>query len=89
MFGVRLTCGPAVTVPDLRGMMAAAENGAGVTVLPRYLCQEALDRGRLVALLEPEEPPVNTMYLVRRTGVPGNAHLDRVHRHLVSAARDW
>ncbi|WP_263363709.1 LysR family transcriptional regulator [Nocardiopsis quinghaiensis] len=89
VFGVRLTCGPAVTVPDLRGMMAAAENGAGVTVLPRYLCREALDQGRLVALTEPEKPPVNTMYLVRRPGVSDNPHLDRVHRHLVSAARGW
>ncbi|WP_255495667.1 MULTISPECIES: LysR family transcriptional regulator [unclassified Nocardiopsis] len=89
VFGVRLTCVPAVTVPDLRGVRAAAENGAGVTVLPRYLCREALADGRLVALLEPEDPPINTVYLVRRPGPAGSSQLDRVHRHLLSAARPW
>ncbi|MFD3687264.1 LysR family transcriptional regulator [Nocardiopsis sp. NPDC058631] len=86
VFGVRLTCEPAVTVPDLRGVLAAVVNGAGVTVLPRYLCQEALDDGRLVTLLDPEEPPINTAYLVRRPGPMGHPHLEGVWKRLVAAA---
>jgi len=86
VFGVRLTCAPAITVPDLRGVMSAVVNGAGVTVLPRYLCQNALDDGRLVTLLEPEEPPINTAYLVRRPGPAGHPHLEGVWKQLVAAA---
>ncbi|PDP87890.1 LysR family transcriptional regulator [Glycomyces fuscus] len=86
VFGGRLTCAPAVTVPDLRGVMSAVAAGAGVTVLPRYLCRGALAEGRLVALLEPEEPPVTTLHLVRRPGVADNAHLEEVYRRLLSAA---
>ncbi|MFE6385440.1 LysR family transcriptional regulator [Nocardiopsis dassonvillei] len=87
VFGVRLTCAPAVTAPDLRGVVSAVTAGAGVTVLPRHLCRETLAEGRLVELLAPEEPPVTTLYLVRRPGVADNPCLEEVHRRLVAAAR--
>ncbi|WP_255351832.1 LysR family transcriptional regulator [Nocardiopsis sp. NRRL B-16309] len=89
VFGVRLAYEPAIVVPDLRGVLAAVVNGAGVTVLPRYLCETELADGRLVALLEPEDPPINTAYLVRRPGPVDHPHLARVHDVLRSAARDW
>ncbi|GAA1090684.1 LysR family transcriptional regulator [Nocardiopsis metallicus] len=89
VFGVRLTHTPELTVPDLRSVMAAVVNGAGATVLPRYLCQRALLEGDLVALLEPEDPPFNTVYLVRRPGATDNPHLDLVRSHLTRAARTW
>ncbi|MGW5879142.1 LysR family transcriptional regulator [Nocardiopsis terrae] len=89
VFGVRLTVAPALTVPDLRSVMAAVAGGAGATVLPRYLCQEALLDGSLVALLEPEDPPFNTVYLARRPGVDENPHLEQVRSFLTRAARHW
>ncbi|WP_460759617.1 LysR family transcriptional regulator [Nocardiopsis oceani] len=89
VFGVRLTYTPAITVPDLRAVMTAVAGGAGVTVLPRYLCQRALLDGDLVALLEPEDPPFNTVYLARRPGVTDNPHLERVRSRLLGAARHW
>lgn len=85
VFGVRLTCTPAVTVPDLRGVLAAVVGGAGVTVLPRYLCQSALEDGRLVTLLDPADPPVDTAYLVRRPGA-GHPHLEKAWKRLTEAA---
>jgi DNA-binding transcriptional LysR family regulator len=89
VFRARLTYEPAFVVPDLRGVLAAVVNGAGVTVLPRYLCQEELADGRLVALLEPEDPPINTAYLVRRPGPVDHPYLARVHDLIRDAARDW
>ncbi|GAA4238951.1 hypothetical protein GCM10022254_57020 [Actinomadura meridiana] len=44
-FGTRLTRRPAVVVPDLRVALAAVTAGAGITVLPTYLCTTELDDG--------------------------------------------
>ncbi len=68
VLGVRPPAGPTVVVPDLRGVLACVLAGFGVSVLPRYLCADQLASGDLVALLEPEEPPINTLFLVTRAG---------------------
>jgi DNA-binding transcriptional LysR family regulator len=89
VFGVRLTGQAAVTVPDLRGVRAAVAAGAGISVLPRYLCLEELASGALVPLLSPEDPPINTAYLVRRPGAPDNPHVALVGERLLQAGRTW
>ncbi len=62
---------PRLVVPDLRAAQALVEAGAGVSVVPRYLCADAIAAGRLVVLLEPEDVPINTLYLVT---LPVNRH---------------
>ncbi|MFG3009435.1 LysR family transcriptional regulator [Streptomyces cinerochromogenes] len=89
VFGRRLSRTAAVTVPDLRGVLAAVAAGAGFSVLPRYLCQDLLDSGALVALLEPEDPPINTGFLVQRPGAFDNPDVARVRALLLRAARTW
>ncbi|MGW4568901.1 LysR substrate-binding domain-containing protein, partial [Streptomyces sp. NPDC004561] len=89
VFGRRLSRTAAVTVPDLRGVLAAVAAGAGFSVLPRYLCQDLLESGAVVALLEPEDPPINTGFLVRRPGASDNADVVRVSELLLRAARSW
>ncbi|MFF9583420.1 LysR substrate-binding domain-containing protein [Streptomyces achromogenes] len=89
VFGRRLSRTAAVTVPDLRGVLAAVAAGAGFGVLPRYLCQDLLASGALVALLEPEDPPINTGFLVQRPGAFDNPDVTRVRTFLLRAARDW
>lgn len=89
VFGRRLSCEPAVTVPDLRGVVAALTAGAGWSVLPRYLCLAELAAGTLVALHEPEDPPINTGFLVQRPGLSANAQVARVRDRLLQAARAW
>ncbi|MFJ1763290.1 LysR family transcriptional regulator [Amycolatopsis sp. NPDC088138] len=66
VLGVRPPPGPAVVVPDLRGVLACVLAGFGVSVLPRYLCAAELASGALVALLDPAEPPINTLFVVTR-----------------------
>ncbi|WP_017556081.1 LysR family transcriptional regulator [Nocardiopsis baichengensis] len=85
VFGERLTATPALTVPDLRGVAAAVAAGAGVSVLPRYLCTRELSSGALVALLEPEDPPINTGFLVQRAGAQTHPHLAPVRERLKAA----
>ncbi|GAA2966492.1 MULTISPECIES: LysR family transcriptional regulator [Streptomyces] len=79
----------AVIAPDLRAVLACAVAGAGLAVLPRYLCQDALERGEVVALLDPPVPPLRTYFLVVRTGTLSLPHIARAHEWLVRAAVDW
>jgi len=78
-----------VVVPDLRAVLACAVAGAGLAVLPRYLCAAALERGDVVALYEPTVPPLRTYFLVVRTGTLAMPHIARAHEWLLRAAADW
>ncbi|MEA1263245.1 MULTISPECIES: LysR family transcriptional regulator [unclassified Microbacterium] len=85
-FGIRLEREPALIVSDLRALAAAAVAGAGITVLPTYLIAEELADGRLVVLRETDDPPINTLYLVRRPGplTAAVAEIDRALRAAVA-----
>jgi DNA-binding transcriptional LysR family regulator len=78
-----------VIVPDLRAVLACAVAGAGLAVLPRYLCAAALERGDVVALHDPPVPPLRTYFLVVRTGTLAMPHIVRAHEWLLRAASDW
>lgn len=78
-----------LVVPDLRCLQAAAVAGAGVTVLPRYLCADDLAAGRLMSVLETEDSPINTLYLVTRTATAGEPHIALAWRALLTQARLW
>ncbi|MFJ4467780.1 LysR family transcriptional regulator [Streptomyces sp. NPDC089424] len=89
VFRSRLSARPAVVVPDLRGVRSCVAAGSGVTVLPRYLCEDDLAAGRLVLLLSPEDAPINTGFLVQRAGALPRPHVTAVRERLLSAAREW
>jgi DNA-binding transcriptional LysR family regulator len=78
-----------VIVPDLRAALACAVAGAGLAVLPRYLCRSALRNGDIVALHDPAVPPLRTYFLVVRTGTLAMPHIARAHEWLLGAATDW
>ncbi|MFJ8537359.1 LysR substrate-binding domain-containing protein [Streptomyces sp. NPDC093591] len=69
-------------------VLSAANAGAGYSVLPRFLCQEYLDSGRLALLRDPQEPPLN-LFLVRRPGADSNPDVLRVRDRLRQVARTW
>ncbi|MCJ2139152.1 substrate-binding domain-containing protein [Methylobacterium sp. E-066] len=54
----------AATAPDLRILLGLAEAGTGWTVLPDYICADALATGRLVELPTVKPGPDNRLYLV-------------------------
>lgn len=79
-----------VVVPDLRGVLAATVAGAGLTVLPRYLCERELASGDLRILFPIEDdPPINTLYLATRAGGLAEPHLARARDLLVARAATW
>lgn len=88
VFGTRPPGEPAIVVPDLRAVRACAIAGGGVTVLPRYLCDEDLREGRLVTIHEPEIPPINTLFLATRAGHV-TPHVAAVRDRLLAASRTW
>jgi DNA-binding transcriptional LysR family regulator len=79
----------AVVVPNLRALMGLAIAGAGITVLPRYYCEAELQRGELLELIQPRNPPINHLYLAytaRNIRLPRN----RVVRDtLLKAKAQW
>ena len=78
-----------VIVPDLRAVLACAAAGAGLAVLPRYLCTAALEREEVITLHEPTVPPLRTYFLAARTGTLAMPHIARAHERLQQAATDW
>ncbi|MFG2195593.1 LysR family transcriptional regulator [Streptomyces sp. NPDC048639] len=78
-----------VVAPDLRAVLGCAVSGVGLAVLPRYLCEDALDTGELVALLDPPVPPLRTYFLAVRAGTLALPHLARAYEWLLRAAADW
>ncbi|MEW2114501.1 LysR family transcriptional regulator [Streptomyces sp. NPDC005474] len=89
VFDSRPAASGTVIVPDLRAVLACAAAGAGLAVLPRYLCAPALERGEVVALHDPAVPPLRTYFLVVRTGTLAMPHIARAHEWLQHAAADW
>lgn len=89
VFGMPPTGRAAIAIPDLRGVLAAAVAGAGVTVLPRYLCAGHLAAGELRLLLDPPDPPINTLYLATRAGALAQPHLAQLHQTLRNKAELW
>ncbi|MFB6720195.1 LysR family transcriptional regulator [Kribbella sp. NPDC056345] len=82
VFNTRLSRTPDLVVPDLRGALATTLAGAGLTVLPTYLCHPHLTNGTLIPLATPEVPPLNTLYLTTRTD--GGPTTTAVQEHLLA-----
>ncbi|MDN0199356.1 LysR family transcriptional regulator [Streptomyces sp. S.PNR 29] len=89
VFDARPATHGTVIVPDLRAVLACAAAGAGLAVLPRYLCAAALERGDVVALHDPAVPPLRTYFLVVRTGTLAMPQIARAYEWLQRAAADW
>ncbi|UXY28643.1 LysR family transcriptional regulator [Streptomyces sp. HUAS TT20] len=89
VFDSRPAASGTVIVPDLRAVLACAIAGAGLAVLPRYLCATALGLGEVVALHDPAVPPLRTYFLVVRTGTLAMPHVARAYEWLQRAATDW
>ncbi|MEV5098988.1 LysR family transcriptional regulator [Streptomyces rochei] len=89
VFDARPAASGTVVAADLRAVLACTVAGAGLAVLPRYLCAEALARGEVVALHDPAVPPLRTYFLVVRTGTLAMPHIARAHEWLLRAAADW
>ncbi|MEP7055068.1 MAG: LysR family transcriptional regulator [Actinomycetota bacterium] len=88
-FRARISRTAAIVVPDLRAVRAAVVAGLGMTVLPDYLCAEALATRSLIELVRPTGHPFNTAYLAWTAGAAPVARIDAVRGTLAKAAQGW
>ncbi|MEV4686640.1 substrate-binding domain-containing protein [Microbacterium sp. LWH3-1.2] len=88
-FGRRPANPVAITVPDLRGVLAAVVAGAGVSALPRYVAEPAIGAGTVELLHRSDEAPINTLNLAIRAAEPATPATIRVIDALVERAREW
>ncbi len=79
----------ALTVPDLRAVLAAVTAGVGISVLPRYIARPALEAASVQVLHRGEELPLNTVYLACRSGEEEAGVVGAVRGHLLRAAGEW
>ncbi|GAA3621491.1 LysR family transcriptional regulator [Microlunatus ginsengisoli] len=89
VFGSRPPGPPALVVPDLRAVLAAVAAGAGISVLPGYLCAQAIRQHEVTVPVEPEIPPINTLHLAIAAGRAAQPHIARAAETLLAAARSW
>lgn len=89
VFGCRPDVSAQVTVPDLRAVLAAVRCGAGISVLPTYLCADEIAGGELAVLHDVEIPPLNTLFLVSRAGGTPSVGLTALRSHVLVKAQLW
>lgn len=87
-FGRRPPNPVSMIVPDLRAVLTAVIAGAGISVLPRYLADPALAAGSLELLHHTQIQPLNTLYLVTRSG-PTPPPIALVQHQLLRQAETW
>lgn len=64
--GMRPLIEPVAVIPDLLLLAQAVAEGYGVSVLPSYLCVNAIAAGQLVCIWDPPEPVTNDLLLAYR-----------------------
>lgn len=66
VFDISLDTIAKITVPNLAVVRDILIAGTGISILPRYLCDDQLIDGKLVELHKPKRPIVNQLFLVWR-----------------------
>jgi DNA-binding transcriptional LysR family regulator len=79
----------AIVMSDLRALVEAAAGGAGVTVVPRYLCEQELSEGRLVLLHKPAHAPGNDIFLAWNKFSLRHARNAFVRDLITTVAQGW
>lgn len=78
---------PAATLPDLRSIAAMLMAGPGWSVLPDYLCRQAIAERRLLAPELPRACPANTLHLAWNPGALRHPRTLRVRDFLLDSIR--
>ncbi|GAB4209101.1 MAG: hypothetical protein OHK0022_39610 [Roseiflexaceae bacterium] len=84
-FGQRPAIEPKLVIPDLTLIAQAVARDRAVSVLPAYLCAQALAAGRLQLLWEPPEPVTNELWLAYRAAERQRPEIGEILRRLYSS----
>lgn len=79
---------PALIIPDLLIIAQAVARGQGVSVLPLYLCAEAIAGGHMQLLWQPARPVTNDIWLAYRALDRQRPTVLAMHAALTAAPHD-
>lgn len=88
IFGADPLARVALIMPELGALCAAAIAGGGVTVIPRYLADDAIKAKKLYELYAPEDRKYNAIYLSHRDE-PQGQDVKRIIQELRTKAPSW
>jgi DNA-binding transcriptional LysR family regulator len=74
-FGKRPPIIPAVIIPNLHAIAKALAVAGAMSVLPDYLCREAISTGRLCIVWEPPQKVTNDLWIAYRKPESNNAKI--------------
>lgn len=77
-FGEHPDFRPNYIVPNISSIIRCLSDGNGFSVVPDFLCREAIDEGKLKLMWEGVEPWENTLYFGSRKNTMYQAELDRL-----------
>lgn len=85
VFGTGLTVHASIVTPNLSIVRDPVIEGAGVSVLPDYLCEPAIKESQLKLLHRPEHDPVNRLFLVWRRAALRHPRTQFVRERFIAA----
>ena len=65
-YNIKPAISPTLISPNLHTILKGVEAGVGVSVLPDYICEEAVKKEKITLLHKPSQPITNILYLVYR-----------------------
>ncbi len=86
LFDQRVNFQPTFVIPNLHAIEKAVELGYGISILPEYLCREAIEAGRLRVIWDSLEPTVNELWLAYRKMDRYHPEIQRVRELLRATA---
>jgi len=69
LYGLRPNIHPKLIVPNLHSIIESIKETSGVSVLPKYLCKESIEKEEIVLLYQPTSAIENRLYLSYEEGV--------------------
>lgn len=72
---------------NLWSILAAVKEGAGISVIPHYFCEQAIKEKEIVLLYKPPSPPTVKLYLAWREGATSNPTVTKTIEFILNAAK--
>lgn len=78
---------PKYVIPDLNIITQALQFGQGVSLIPDYICKEAVDQGKIKAVWKGHNPTRNVLYIATNKNNPYSKELEEIKRMLMDFKR--
>lgn len=81
-FGERPDFSPNYIVPNISSIIRCLSNSEGYSVVPDFLCREAVESGKIVLVWEGDEPLENTLYFGTRKKTMYQSEIEKLEQLL-------